>query len=241
MHALSDAELDELDALLAATPAPLQPLDVSMLDGYLCGVLVQPVLIDTATWLAPIFDSTGAALPEALPPGWQERVGTLILRHHGALNRQLVEDGGFDPIVFELDPAAATDTTPDAAPFTDARASFAPLWPWVGGFEYAQACFPRLLDAADDRIGDLLDRLWRFLPAEDGEDARLIARLEQTHPVKTLDAALEDVVLAVVELFDLTHDARYRVTTVRREAPKVGRNDPCPCRSGRKFKHCHGA
>ncbi len=24
-------------------------------------------------------------------------------------------------------------------------------------------------------------------------------------------------------------------------APKVGRNDPCPCASGRKFKHCHGA
>ncbi len=29
--------------------------------------------------------------------------------------------------------------------------------------------------------------------------------------------------------------------TVRREAPKVGRNDPCPCGSGKKFKHCHGA
>ena len=28
--------------------------------------------------------------------------------------------------------------------------------------------------------------------------------------------------------------------TVRREAPKVGRNDPCPCGSGKKFKHCHG-
>ena len=25
-----------------------------------------------------------------------------------------------------------------------------------------------------------------------------------------------------------------------REAPKVGRNDPCPCGSGKKFKHCHG-
>jgi SEC-C motif domain protein len=23
-------------------------------------------------------------------------------------------------------------------------------------------------------------------------------------------------------------------------APKVGRNDPCPCGSGKKFKHCHG-
>jgi preprotein translocase subunit SecA len=28
---------------------------------------------------------------------------------------------------------------------------------------------------------------------------------------------------------------------IRREAPKVGRNDACPCGSGRKFKKCHGA
>ena len=27
---------------------------------------------------------------------------------------------------------------------------------------------------------------------------------------------------------------------VTREAPKVGRNDPCPCGSGKKYKHCHG-
>ena len=25
-----------------------------------------------------------------------------------------------------------------------------------------------------------------------------------------------------------------------REKPKVGRNDPCPCGSGKKYKHCHG-
>jgi hypothetical protein len=30
------------------------------------------------------------------------------------------------------------------------------------------------------------------------------------------------------------------VTTVRREGPKVGRNDPCPCGSGKKFKKCCG-
>jgi preprotein translocase subunit SecA len=29
-------------------------------------------------------------------------------------------------------------------------------------------------------------------------------------------------------------------TTVHRDAPKVGRNDPCPCGSGKKYKHCHG-
>ena len=28
--------------------------------------------------------------------------------------------------------------------------------------------------------------------------------------------------------------------TIRREAPKVGRNDPCPCGSGKKYKQCHG-
>ena len=27
----------------------------------------------------------------------------------------------------------------------------------------------------------------------------------------------------------------------RREAPKVGRNDPCPCGSGKKYKKCHGS
>lgn len=29
--------------------------------------------------------------------------------------------------------------------------------------------------------------------------------------------------------------------TVVRDAPKVGRNDPCPCGSGKKFKNCHAA
>jgi preprotein translocase subunit SecA len=29
--------------------------------------------------------------------------------------------------------------------------------------------------------------------------------------------------------------------TVRRDQPKVGRNDPCPCGSGKKYKKCHGA
>jgi len=31
------------------------------------------------------------------------------------------------------------------------------------------------------------------------------------------------------------------VQTFRREGKKVGRNDPCPCGSGKKYKKCHGA
>jgi uncharacterized protein len=35
-------------------------------------------------------------------------------------------------------------------------------------------------------------------------------------------------------------EAAFAARTVRREAPKVGRNDPCPCGSGRKYKYCCG-
>ena len=35
-------------------------------------------------------------------------------------------------------------------------------------------------------------------------------------------------------------EEKARVTTVRRDSTKVGRNDPCPCGSGKKYKRCHG-
>ena len=37
------------------------------------------------------------------------------------------------------------------------------------------------------------------------------------------------------------HDGKMpEVSTIRRDAPKVGRNDPCPCDSGKKYKKCCG-
>ena len=35
-------------------------------------------------------------------------------------------------------------------------------------------------------------------------------------------------------------DGEHETETVRNESPKVGRNDPCPCGSGKKFKKCCG-
>jgi preprotein translocase subunit SecA len=40
---------------------------------------------------------------------------------------------------------------------------------------------------------------------------------------------------------EFTEDLPQPVEQVRREEPKVGRNDPCPCGSGKKYKKCHGA
>jgi preprotein translocase subunit SecA len=36
-------------------------------------------------------------------------------------------------------------------------------------------------------------------------------------------------------------EVAVRVKTIIRDEPKVGRNDPCPCGSGKKYKKCHGA
>jgi uncharacterized protein YecA (UPF0149 family) len=41
---------------------------------------------------------------------------------------------------------------------------------------------------------------------------------------------------------DCAHDHDHgAVQPHRRETPKLGRNDPCPCGSGKKYKKCHGA
>ncbi|HYG05854.1 MAG TPA: preprotein translocase subunit SecA [Stenotrophomonas sp.] len=42
------------------------------------------------------------------------------------------------------------------------------------------------------------------------------------------------------EVAQLAGAGQAAVAQSVREAPKVGRNDPCPCGSGKKFKHCHG-
>lgn len=38
-----------------------------------------------------------------------------------------------------------------------------------------------------------------------------------------------------------THRTAPASGTIVRDTPNTGRNEPCPCRSGRKYKKCHGA
>jgi uncharacterized protein len=235
---LTDTEFAELDELLAATPEPLEPLDVVMLDGFLCGVLVQPVALEPGAWLPLVFDFDATPLPENTDPAWRERCTSLILRRHGALNRSMVEDGWFDPLILELDennPPRPDEPAASLMPVSQA------LMPWVAGFQHAVQSFPDLLEMPDDAIDLALARLYRHLPAQTDEEREVIATLDREHPLNTLDEAMEDLVVTVADLADLTRERRYKVDTVKRETPKLGRNDPCHCGSGKKYKHCHGA
>ena len=232
---LNDAELDELADLLAATPEPLQPLDVLMLDGYLAGVLVQPRLVPIDEWLPPVFDFERRAPPDNTDAAWLARTRALIERRRDALNAAISEDGFFDPVIVDVEqlpPASEYDAV--QSPVSRA------LMPWAAGFQWAQECFPDLEDTADDAVGAALARIYRHLPPQDDADKALIETLDRAQPLTDLDDALEDVVGATVELWDLTAKQRFAVATIRRDGPKVGRNDPCPCGSGKKFKACHG-
>ena len=242
-HDLSDAEFAELDDLLAATPEPLEPLDGVMLDGYLCGVIVQPVLLEPATWLAHVFDFDGTPLPESVDSAWLERTTALVMRRHAALLRAIVEDGWFDPLVLEFDEdhPRAPLAEGEVDPTEGLNAVSQSLMPWVAGFHHAATTFPDLQEMPDEAVMSALARLYRHLPAESDEEREIVATLDREHPLATLDDAMEELVVTIADLHDLTQDERYKVETVRRDAPKVGRNDPCPCGSGKKFKQCHGA
>ncbi|ANH69614.1 UPF0149 family protein [Mitsuaria sp. 7] len=265
-HDLSDAEFDELDELLALTPEPLEALDASMLDGYLAGVLVQPRLIPIEEWLPPIFDYEGRALPDDIDPAWLARIRGLVERRFASLNQSMLEQGWFYPVVLDLDAEeeggedgeakteAATEASAEPAAEAVADEPVDPdapqlpedpitrsLLPWVGGFEYAAVTFPDLHEQADDNINALLARLYRHLPAETPEEVEIVKLLEEEHPLKNIDEAIEDLILTVVDLQEATEQQRYHVEQVRRDAPKLGRNDPCHCGSGKKFKNCHGA
>jgi uncharacterized protein len=229
---LTDAEIDQLAQLLAATPEPLVPLDVPMLDGYLAGVIVQPRLIGEDEWLPPVFDAEGRLLPEDTDPAWRERCIGLIRRRRDALNAAISEQGFFDPVLVDAEqlPPASEYESPISRS----------LMPWVAGFQWAQDNFPELEDGGDDAVGPALARLYRHLPPQDDAEREVVATLDRRHPLADLDTAIDDLVAATVDLWDLTATQRFAVQTIRRDAPKVGRNEPCPCGSGKKFKACHG-
>ena len=239
---LSDAELQELDELLAATPEPLQPMDVVMLDGYLCGVLVQPSVIAPEEWLRWVFDTQGRSLPAMADRSGHDRARALALRRYTALNRALLDEGWFEPLILEDDEVEpGTQPPPETDPTAGLHPVSRPIMPWVLGFQFACGSFPALLQMTEPEVMSALARLFRHLPASSDDEREVVAMMDRLLPLTTLDDAIEDLVASVADLEELTHDQRYRVDTVRREIPKVGRNEACPCGSGRKFKHCHGA
>lgn len=187
---LSEREMDELQDLLDRVPAPLEPLDVSMLDGYLCGLLVQPVRVPESRWLPHVTDAEG----RALPPGFDAtRLHALVKRRHAELDDAISRRQWFDPWVFEL------EGDDDEAP-----ADAAAVYPWVAGFATALELFPELMQRDAHALTEPLALLYRHLDPDDLEDAdALLAEIETLEPPEDLATAVEELVRATLLLADV--------------------------------------
>ena len=113
--------------------------------------------------------------------------------------------------------------------------------------EYKKESFA-LFQAMRERVDEeILRYLWRLRPVvEGGPDTRRPAA-RRAAPVATQESRTPAPAFAgPVGGSSAPRPARIGgddapVRTVRRDEPKVGRNDPCPCGSGKKYKKCHGA
>ena len=184
---LSEAELDQLEALMDSLPDTLDPLDVVMIDGYLCGVLLQPQPVPAERWLAHIPDVDGRAPPKRFDLG---QMSALVQRRHAELDRAIGHRQWFDPWVYQLDDEASLGET---------------VLPWVAGFATAVDTFTELMDRYEDKLLEPLATLYRHLDADDLEDAdELLAEIETLAPPETLAEAVEDLVRSVLLMADVS-------------------------------------
>ncbi len=188
-QALTERELVELQSLLDKVPAPLDPLDVSMLDGFLCGVLLQPRRVAEATWLAHATDADGRPLPARFDA---TRLHALVRRRHAELDAAIQARRWFDPWVFELDHDG--ESAPSEA-----------VYGWVAGFATAMELFPQLMALDANKLREPLALLYRHLDADDLEDAdELIEEMESLEPPADLAEAVEELVRATLLLADVS-------------------------------------
>ena len=206
---LDDAELGELQALLDAVPPPLEPLDVSMLDGFLCGVLVQRAPVPASRWMPQVTDVDGRPLPRSFDA---TRLHAFVMRRHAELSAAIAQRRWFDPWVFDLTGDAeeaavgrSSDDDDDAA----AQAVSEAVAPWVTGIATAFELFPALTERDDDATRGPLALLYRHLDPDDLEDAdALLAEIESMEPATGLADAVEGLVRAVLLLADAARDRR---------------------------------
>lgn len=184
---LSEAELQQLQALMDGIPDTLEPLDVVMIDGYLCGVLLQPEAVPAERWLALIPDVDGRKPPSRFDLA---TMSALVLRRHVELDRAIGHRQWFDPWVYQLDDEASPSET---------------VLPWVAGFATAVDAFTGLMDRHEDAILEPLATLYRHLDPDDLEDAdELLAEIETLAPPETLAEAVEDLVRSVLLMADVS-------------------------------------
>gem|GEM_PF-931351 len=245
---LSDPEIANLDTRLGEID-PEHSMAVEEFDGFCAALACCPEPIAREEWLPLVLGESDRAIAALSGRGPDAAVLKLIDRHRESVVADLGSGEGFAPVLSQ-----------DEEGRTWGHA-------WAIGFARGMALRADAWDEleTDDEMADALDPLMRLVAEaqaqqQEQEQAQEQAEgpdlsqaseedfgLEQDWPPIAEDeraTVIHDMLDGVQDVFAFFAPARRKALAprpIRRDAAQqVGRNDPCPCGSGRKYKQCHG-
>jgi uncharacterized protein len=247
MNTPADEESAALEALAGRLQGFGSSVQVEWLDGALTAVAAGPYQLPLANWLGPLL---GEAFERAYADpsdvaAAQQVVGTRL----ATLRRMLDADALLDdpdrlrlaPLLYDWD--AGPPPSDDIAQEPEVVALLQGGALWAGGFLDAVTLFPDLWGRPQDAessevLADLLGEI-EALRTPTPDDAPVPPAEGDEPPPTPREAAIDRALFAAqdLRLFWIEHAP---MPGTRRVEKQPGRNEPCPCGSGRKFKKCHG-
>jgi uncharacterized protein len=219
---LSTPELDRLEQLLISDIFHEEAMPLDMLQGLFCAVASAPDLISPSSWLpVALGDNPDYASTEQA----QEILG-LVMRFYSQTVQALDDGHGITLYVFP-----AEDGEDDLATWCEGYLEGVVLsetdWYEHGEPERVEELlFPFML--LSGRMREAADEAGDSMPsAEEEREMR--------------NEAANSMGDSITAMYLYWLDKRISHAPIRRDGPKVGRNDPCPCGSGKKYKSCHGS
>ena len=220
-HELDEEMLEELDKFLMSDDAPEDCLQISELDGFLAGIVVGPELIKPSEWVPCIWMG---GEPEFKDMDQAERIMGIIMSRYNEIIFQLKDDPKeYWPIVH---------TTPDGELIAA---------DWVVGFMEALQLRTKEWDTLlhDKDSQHLMGPILALSHDKDGKPL-IDGTEEELAEIRQESAEALPFVMKDIQRY---WQGRYNAPAVEEAffGKKVGRNEPCPCGSGRKYKKCCGS
>ncbi len=223
---LTDDEIDRLDRFLldhvdddAVTEGKDEGLlGISDLDGFFTALVSGPVTIPPSRWMPVVW---GDFKPVWKDTGDFEVCLSLILRHMNSIAAQLMQQPGeFEPLFLERVHEGKTVTIVDE---------------WCEGYMKGVALAANQWEAGGLEMGVLLAPI-RAFTSETGWQAHNLSTETEIDNVRD---AITPNVREIHAWWLARREAHMPVSPpADRARPRVGRNDPCPCGSGKKYKKC---
>ena len=214
-------------------------------DDYLSALLALPFEADEANEADPEAGSfADDAQQTRFMTLWHQRLAEVATALDSEVD-SLEDDRCYHPEVMDVRGAVAEMAPDEQVAFKgEDLPAFAQVW--ALGFMFAVEYYPDDWTAPRDKdaakwLDDALEAI--VVMTEDDTDPPEVSPLSEDGAPSTSIARLNafgEAIWAVYDLRELWKTLGPRVETVRKEAAP-GRNDLCPCGSGRKYKKCHGA